>query len=146
MRRFLKFLPLMFAAVAATVLWSCSDDDNFVPADELPVAARSFLSTYYPKVAVETVEMDGNEYEAVLANGHSVDFNAAGEWIDVDAPAGQTVPSGFYPAAIDAYVAQNFPGSGINEISVTMLGYDVDLVSGIELMFSPTGEFIGVDL
>ncbi|MDE6485730.1 MAG: PepSY-like domain-containing protein [Duncaniella sp.] len=146
MRRFLKFVPLLFAAVAAMALWSCSDDDNFVPADELPVTARSFLSTYYPQAKVVTVEMDGGVYKAVLTNGHQVEFNSAGEWTDVEAPAGQTIPSGFYPADIDSYVAENFPGSGINEISVTMLGYDVDLVTGIELMFSPTGEFIGVDL
>ncbi len=149
MKRFLKFLPLLFAAVAAMTLWSCADandDDQPIPAEELPTAAQTFISTYYPKAKVYSVEVDNDGYEAVLSNGHQIDFNLAGEWTDVEAPAGQVIPSGFYPADIDTYVSTNFPGSGINEISVTMLGYDVDLISGVELLFDAQGQFIGVDL
>ncbi|MDE5785060.1 MAG: PepSY-like domain-containing protein, partial [Duncaniella sp.] len=109
MRRFLKFLPLLFAAVAATALWSCGDDDDKpVPANDLPAAARSFLATYFPETGIYSVEKDREGYDVSLSDGHTVDFNLSGEWTDVEAPAGQTIPAGFYPAPIDAYVSANF--------------------------------------
>lgn len=36
-------------------------------------------------------------------------------------------------------------GTGINEISKEPVGYDVELVSGVELIFDTDGGFIGYD-
>ncbi len=144
MKRLFKFLPLLLAGIFATTLWSCSDDDPVNP-KELPSVAQTFLDSFYPSAKIVSVTKDKNEYDVVLSNGHSVDFNKNGEWIDVDAPAGQTVPTGFYPADIDTYIATNFANAGINEISVDTRGFEVELVNGVELLFDSTGNFIGLD-
>lgn len=146
MKKFLKFLPVLLAGILAISLWSCSDDkDEPVSYNELPAAAKTFLTTYYPSVNTVSVAKDKDDYDVVLANGHKVDFNKQGEWQDVDAPMGQTIPTGFYPAAIDDYVANMADNAGINEISKERNGYEVETLTGQELHFSSDGSFLGYD-
>lgn len=116
---------------------------------DLPEAANSFLSQYYPDVKTNRIEKDTDhgqtEYEAYLANGHEVTFDADGNWIDVDAPAGQTIPAGIAPAPIADYVTTNYPDLGINEISREHYGFDVELTNGLDLIFDPAGTFLRLD-
>ncbi|MDE6048393.1 MAG: PepSY-like domain-containing protein [Paramuribaculum sp.] len=146
MKRLFKFIPVLFAGVIALTLMSCSDDDKDINPTDLPSNAKAFIATYYPSAKIVKTTKDKNEYDVILNNGHTIDFNKDGEWIDVDAPVGQTVPTGFYPASIDTYISSNFGTSGgINEISVNARGFEVDLVSGVELIFDQTGTFVGLD-
>lgn len=147
MKKLLKFLPLVLVALFATTLWSCKDDkDEPAPITELPATAKTFLSTYYPSVDYKAYK-DDNGYDVVLTNGQKVDFNKNGEWQDVEATiAGQTIPSGFYPSAIDTYIEDNYSGAGIREISKEFYGFEVELVQNIDLKFDETGNFISLDL
>lgn len=146
MKKLLKLLPLLLLAVCCTVLTACDgNDDKYVDASELPTEAKGFVSEYFPGETIITVEKDHNEYEVRLSDGTKIDFTRSGEWKDVDAPTGKAIPSGFYPAAIDAYIAANMNGMGINEISKERRGYDVELLNGLELIFSTDGTFIATD-
>jgi len=126
---------------------ACSDDDDdaVIGKNELPAAVTSFVSTYFPSQEINVSQKDNDGYEVMLSDGTMIDFNLSGEWVDVDAPVGKTIPSGFYPAAIDSYIATNVNGTGINEISKEPVGYDVELVSGVELIFDTDGGFVGYD-
>lgn len=146
MKKILRLLPLLLIAVIGLGVTACSDKDEPVSPEQLPLDAQVFLSTYFPEATVVTSVKDGDEYEVVLSDGTRVDFNKKGEWRDVDAAPGMTLPSGFYPVEIDNYVTANFGEDGINEISQEARGYEVQLLSGIELLFSYTGEYLGLDL
>lgn len=146
MKKILRFLPLLLIAVTGVAFAACSDDkDEPVSANSLPAAAKSFLEAYYPSVNIVSATKDHDDYDVVLANGHKVEFDAAGNWTDVDAPAGQSIPNGFYPAAIDIYVGETYNGTGINEISKTASGFDVELTTGVDLLFNADGTFVAVD-
>lgn len=146
MKKFIKFLPMfLLAVVGSMMLYSCDDKDEPISSDSLPTQAKTFLQQYYPAATVVSTTKDKDDYEVILSEGTRIDFNKAGEWTDVDAAIGKTIPSGFYPAGIDTYVSTNFQGIGINEISKETRGYDVELVTGTELMFSYDGAFIGFD-
>lgn len=148
MKKLLRIFPLMLLAfIGSAGFTACSDDDDhqIVAEDQLPTTAKTFIEQYYPSVAVVSVHKDKSEYEVVFSDGTRIDFDHSGNWQDVDAPAGKAVPSGFYPAAIDSYVATNYPADGINEISKDKGNYEVDLISGIDLEFSSDGSFIRVD-
>lgn len=125
------------------------DDDDEVPVVEtqLPQNAKTFISQYYPdaKIASITRDTGDNEYNVLFTNGHDVTFNAAGEWVDVDAPMGQVIPDGIAPVAIVDYVSQNYSGTGINEISKEAYGYEVELTTGLDLEFNANGDFIRID-
>ena len=136
---------MLLVAVLSIALWSCSDDDEPVPITKLPSSSQTFLNTYFDNVDIISVTKDKDDYEVLLSNGYSVEFNTSGEWTDVDAPVGKTVPAAFYPAAIDTYISSAYSGSGINEISRIDRGYEVELLNGTDLYFSADGTYIGID-
>lgn len=145
-----KFFMLMVIGLLSVSLWSCSDDDDnetAITIDRLPSAAKSFLSTYYPNVEILEILKDTDhkesEYEVKLRNGHEVEFNALGEWIDIDAPAGESVPTAIIPEGIQRYVTDYFPEYFVNELTKTSYGYEAELTSGLELQFDSQGIFIG---
>lgn len=146
------FSIVLLCAMIGAVVWCCSDDDDdndeiAMGYDQLPEAAKTFISTYYGGVQVsrieKDIELDGLEFEVYFANGHEVTFNSQGEWTDVDAPFGQSVPAGIVPEAISDYISANYPDSGVNEISRLSGGYEVELLDGVELLFDTTGNFTG---
>lgn len=147
----ISYLLLLMLSIFSVSFVACSDDDDDKPllANELPQSSKSFLSQYYPDIKIVKVTRDSDdgrvEYDVILGNGHDVTFNATGEWIDVDAPVGQTIPDGIAPTPIVEYINQNYNGYGINEISKESYGYDVDLTNGIDLEFNAQGEFIRID-
>ena len=145
MKKLYRILPMLLVAVLSIALWSCSDDDEPVPVTKLPSSSQTFLNTYFDNVDIISVTKDKDDYEVLLSNGYSVEFNTSGEWTDVDAPVGKTVPTGFYPAAIDTYISSAYSGSGINEISRIDRGYEVELINGTDLYFSADGTYIGID-
>lgn len=139
----LKLLPLLLMTVLTTALWSCDDDnDEVITSNELPVQAKTFITQYFPTAKVVTAQKDKDEYDVVLSDGTKIEFDRAGEWQDVDAPMGVTIPTGFYPAAIDTYLTDNLITAGINEISKEKGGYEIELTTGTELHFSADGSFI----
>lgn len=145
MKKIYRFIPVVLMAMMGIALWSCSDDDEPEIVENLPASEKTFLATYYPSTNIISVTKDKEEYDVRLSNGHSVEFNKSGEWTDVDAPAGQTIPSGFYPVAIDEYVSASYANSGINEISRIDRGFEVELLNATDLYFSADGSFIGID-
>lgn len=146
MKKILKWLPLLLVTVVFGALAAaCNGDDKVVGENELPASAKTFVSTYFASAKVATAYKDGNEYEVMLSNGVRIDFNRSGEWKDVDAPLNEALPTGFYPKAIDAYLLANMNGAGINEISKERYGYDVELVTGIDLRFDSEGRFLRYD-
>ena len=147
MKKILKLLPMLLIAVLGISLASCSDKDEPVSPTELPSVAKDFIITNFPSASITSVQKDKDEYEVKLSDGTSIDFDKKGDWIDVDAPDGKALPTGFYPAAIDSYLAENFDNEGINEISKVKRGYEVEIISGTEMIFDSEGNFIeiGVD-
>lgn len=145
----LSLLLLLLVGIFSLSMISCGDDEKTISTNNLPQSAKSFISQYYPGVNITRVKQDKDngriEYEAYLSNGHDVTFNSSGEWLDVDAPTGQTIPAGIVPAKIEEYVNANFSGFDINEISKENYGYNVELTNGIDLEFNSNGEFIRVD-
>lgn len=140
-----RFFIVLAAVVGLAAFTACSDDDDPVNVNDLPVNVKAFVATYFPASQIVDSQLDGGEYEVTLSNGTQIDFNLSGEWTDVDAPLGQSVPPGFYPPEIDNYLALNMPGAAINEISREPQGYDVELVNGTEMIFGFDGSFLGYD-
>lgn len=143
-----KFLLAVLAVAGFCVLVSaCSkDDDKLIDSNDLPVEAKAFVSTYYPGVSVLSTYKDGGNYDVTLSNRHKIEFNRVGDWLEVEAPVGQTIPAGFYPSAIDVYVTDNpVLGNGINEITKLRDGYEIKTVTGAELIFDSEGSFLRYD-
>lgn len=133
MKKILATMLLMVvASVSATIFAGTPINQS-----ELPKAAQSFITKYFPKDQVRKVEKDngrrGMEYEVDFTSGAEVDFTSDGNWKEVKAARDTSVPSAIVPAAIAKYVATNFKGQTIVEISRKRGGYEVELSNGSEL-------------
>lgn len=144
MKKFVSILVLCLMVASAAVA-ACSSKDEPIAYDALPAAARTFLATNYPGVNTAKVERDGRTYDVTLVNGHEIEFDASGQWTDIDAPAGASVPTAAVPAAILAYVIETYPNAAINEISRERRGFDVELTTGLDLEFDSAGNFVRID-
>ena len=124
--------------VALAALFACNAFAGTpVSTNELPKAARAFIAKYFAGVNVRKAEKDngrrGMEYEVDFASGAEAEFTADGEWKEVKAARGNSVPSEIVPAAIVKYVNDNFAGLTIVEIARKRGGYEVELSNGTEL-------------
>ena len=132
----MKKLFVLLAAIAASVSVSVSAGTP-VNESELPQAAKTFISTHFSGVQIKKVVKDqgrrGMEFEVDFVGGAEVDFTSDGNWKEVKAAKGNAVPAAVVPAAIAKYVADNFSGQAIVEISRKRGGFEVELANGTEL-------------
>ena len=131
-----KILTLMIVVIAASFSVSVHAGTPINQSD-LPKAAQTFLSKYFPGDNVRKAEKEqgrrGAEYEVDLVSGAEVDFRDNGDWKEVKAARGKAVPAAIVPDAISKYVTTNFAGQSIVEISRKRGGYEVELSNGTEL-------------
>jgi hypothetical protein len=143
-----KIFLLLISVVALSAFVSC--DDKPTTADQLPSKAKAFLDTYFPGIDILSVIKDDGTYDVNLVDGTDVDFRLNGNWKKVDCH-GRLMPTGFYPANIDTYVAANCPGQRIEEIEFENNRYKVGLSDEYgwetddDLLFDKNGNFIGFD-
>ncbi len=147
MKKILKLLPILLIAMLGISFASCSDKDEPISSSDLPSISKEFITEYFPSASIVSTQKYKDEYEVVLSDGTKIEFDKKGDWTEVDAVPGKTIPMGFYPGEIDNYVSQNFDGEGINEITKVKRGFEVEITTGTEMVFAHDGSFIeiGVD-
>lgn len=148
-----KLFLFALAAFSLTAI-SCSDDDNnketVIDAAQLPEAAKVFVETHFAGATFTRVEhqavpdSDGSVYDTRLSNGFEIDFDAEGNWTDIDGN-NQTVPDAIVPQPILDYVAANYATATVTAIEIERHGYDIELSNGTDLVFNENGEFIRID-
>lgn len=147
-------LSLILLIPASLSFIACSDEDKEegmeaeITVSDLPAKSQTFLTTYFYGYSATKVVMDTENgvtvYEVDLTDGYEVVFNYKGDWVQVSAPEGKSIPSGIVPEVIQEYLDANYSGYGVNEINYTGNGYNVELNnmqggSSIEISFSESG-------
>lgn len=166
MKRLLKISLLIVAVTLFFV--SCSDDDDndndfVIEYSTLPTLAKDFISTHFsgqtPTSTIERYVPDenGTFYTSYLTNGYKIDFNRAGQWVELEGYTYE-LPSSLYPSeiplGIKSYVETNYPTQRIKEVErffagagsdMAVVRYKVELTNDVDLLFSATGEYLGID-
>ena len=105
----LKILTASLLAFTAVSMPSCSDKDdngveNIITFNKLPEAAQKFINTYFNGYTILKIDKETQGsvtvYEVYLEDGYAVDFNNAGNWIEVNAPENMSIPDGIVPPVI----------------------------------------------
>ena len=108
----------------------------------LPEKAQSFLRELFPNATVAQVKNDfrDRQFDVDMSNGYEVTFDYAGNWQEVDAPAGATLPSSTLTALVPEEVVLTTFGSDallnggitnvVDEIMITPYGYAVEYMTG----------------
>lgn len=156
---YFKLIAAAFLMIGSLSFVSCKDEEPVeveteLTVNDLPSEAQSFLKKYFYGYTVTKVEKDVEDnitiYEVTLQDDYVVVFNSMGDWTQVEAPYGKTIPTGFIPEQILSTLNQRFPGYGINEINTTGEGYKVELSdnqggAAIDIFFDMSGEITGID-
>ncbi|WP_081968481.1 PepSY-like domain-containing protein [Porphyromonas cangingivalis] len=145
----MKMILIGLILVMATIFGCKDTDDQVIQPSKLPAAAQSFIETNFPgaQFVLVTVDKDFAEttYDVVLNNGVKLEFDAKGEWKEVEARPSE-VPANIIPNQIRTYVTEHYPETKIVKINRDPNDYEVDLSNGVELKFnSNTFAIIDID-
>ena len=130
-------LALLGAGLFATAAFAGSDDVP-VKMRDLPEAARMLVKKYFHDVEVTSATMERGVapgYEVKLADGTKIDFDARGQWTDIERPRG-VIPDGLVPQPILKFVAANYPSRHIQGIERDGRNHEITLDTGLELKFN----------
>lgn len=152
-----KYTLFLIFCVAALCLplGACSNDDvnesqTEITYNDLPSAAIQFLRQYFRGEEVVKVSLltgkDFTVYTVELENC-SIDFNEEGEWQQIDAKYGETIPGAVLPEPVQATLQQRYPGFGVNQITKQGQNYIVVLTNNqggdsLRLEFDQSGEIL----
>lgn len=118
-------------------------------ASVLPKAAQTTISNNFKsKVSLVKIDKDFgriSEYEVILGDGTEISFDRNGNWDNVEVNVDKSVPAGFIPKGVAAYVKKTYPGQRIVGIDKERNGYDVELSNGVDMKFDKAGNFLRYD-
>lgn len=151
-------LNILKTIAAAGILFSftaCNSDDDTnnetnISFAELPEVSRTLIETNFSGVTANHVvkknatDADGTLYETWLSNNFEIDFDASGNWTEIDGNM-QQVPSALIPEAILNYIQTNYGSFFIQGIDKEPYGYQVEISNDVDLKFNADGTFIAVD-
>ena len=144
MKRF--WIALLGAGLFATAAFAGGDEVP-VRMHELPDAAKTLVKKYFHDIEVVSATMEKGvapSYEVKLADGTKIDFDARGEWTDVERPGG-VVPDGLIPQPILKFVAANYPGRHVRGVERDGRNHEITLDNGLELKFNRRFRLVETD-
>ena len=116
--------------------------------EELPAKAQEFVTTYFNGLTIRFVRMEVDvtktEYTVRFDNGMEIEFNSNGDWEEVESHS-ECLPSGFLDEMILNFLNKNHPNFCLNEIARDRHKIEVELATGLEIVFNKSGEFLRYD-
>ena len=148
MKRILSLTLALVALVSLVSLGLYAANDRVIQSKQLPKAAQLFLAKHFAGRAVSFAKEDrdfsGTTYDVRLADGTELEFTSAGEWKEVDGNH-TALPLTFIPAPLVKTIQSQHAGDAIVHIERKRRGYQVELASGLELLFDVRFQLIGYD-
>ena len=143
----MKKTKLFLLTVLALVLClpAFADEGRIIPFEQLPDAAKTLLKTYFADKTPLIVKVDWDEYEVIYQSGEKVEFDLSGNWKEVNCRT-YAVPAALVPEQIKAVVKTQYQDAAIVKLKKGALGYDVKLISRIELEFNRDFVIVDIDI
>ncbi len=136
----------IYVAIACSLL---AVGINLQGIPQLPKPAQEFIAKNFPNEAFlrGKIEVKGEsvkEYEVVFGSGLEIEFDAAGNWKEIESKT-----LGINPLAISeklaAVISQKRPNAKITSVSREKGGYEVELDGGAEFKFDAEFNLLGID-
>jgi hypothetical protein len=140
-------LSLLFTTASCD---SDDDHDHVITVSDLPQTASAFVTAYFPDAAYQIIkkqnkaDFDGSLYDVYLTNGFEIEFDANGNWIDIDGNY-QAIPADLIPEKIKAYITENYPSQFVTSIDHEVSFTEIELSNNLELVFDLQGNFLKID-
>ena len=142
-----KAFTILCTLLIGVSVWA-TDLHHIITFEELPIKAQEFVNTYFSDQSIRFVRMEidvkKTEYTVRFENGMEIEFNSTGDWEEVESHA-ECLPTGFLNENILNYLSKNYPNYCTHEISKGRYKIEIELDSGLELIFNKNGEFLRYD-
>lgn len=142
-----KLLVLLLALLPVTFVSAEVDDERPIGFEQLPVASREFIKTHFPEAKVAFATVEGRmwpSYEVIFTDGTQVEFDASGEWKEIDCKYSYVPEAVMLPKIVE-FCKQRFPEARVKEIDRDRNGYELKLDNRMEIHFDLRGNFRGYD-
>lgn len=141
------FIKIVFAVAVVLFSVNASARDRIITYDQVPQAAKTFITAHFADKQVSYAKIDDGKYEVKLADGSELEFTKAGEWIKVDCKYSAMPASvvALVPAGIPLFVEERFPGAVIVKIDKGWRNIEVELDNDLELVFNKKGDVVRID-
>ncbi|MHA3786714.1 PepSY-like domain-containing protein [Flavobacterium hauense] len=142
-----KRLTLLLTLLVLGISSVAFAQDKKITSAQLPATAQNFIKQHFKGATVTSAKLDkemfDTDYETVLSNGVKINFDAQGNWDEIDCRSG--VPAAVIPKSISSFLATNYKGQNVVQIDKKKAGYDIELSSGTEIEFDTNGKFLRID-
>ena len=145
MKKLLSVFAVVFGLFTAV---SCEKPDEVIAVESLPREVITLVQTHFPGVEIVNVIKDYSgrksyDFEISLKDGTRLDVLKNGQWKEV-LNYKKGVPSSIIPASILTYVTENHAEALVISIDRER-GYDVELNTGMDIVFDASGNFSRYD-
>ena len=134
----LNILNVLAGLFACLLTLTACDDERTIGYDELPSAARTFIERYFPARTVHHVQREKDDgrrkYECTLDDGTQLEFDASGEWTEVDCKF-SALPEGILPGRVAEHLAEFYPQAVAYKVERQLGGYEVSVSGSLELIY-----------
>ncbi len=129
-------------------VYVCSAQKEVIQKTDLPKSAQEFLQTNFATtdwaIGRKETKPKNVEYEITLANGIEIEFNAIGDWKEIDGKD-NAIPMHFVPSKISQYLKSNYPNEKVTKIEKKSNKIEIELANDIELEFDLQENFLRID-
>lgn len=145
-----KLMMLMVFLASAVLTFSATKgSEKPIPFEKLPKMAQEFIHTHFKGVKVVKCEVESpwTQFDVRMANGYELEFDRAGNWIEVQKEKGSISLSilGILPQRSYSYLQSNYSGVSVEKIERQKKGFKVSLNTQpeeTEMHFSKDGRFL----
>ncbi|MDR2921549.1 MAG: PepSY-like domain-containing protein [Tannerella sp.] len=121
------------------------NDDRLVAKEKLPVGIVNFIETNFTGKSIRYAEIDFLDYTVWLEDDTEIEFDWKRNW-DKIKRNNLPVPSQLLPSGIFMYIGEKHPESIVTKVSMDDGRYEVYISDyHYELLFSKSGDYIGID-
>ena len=120
------------------------DAHRIITFEELPIKAQEFVTTYFSNQTIRFVRMEIEVTKTEYTVRFEIEFNSNGDWEEVESHS-ECLPSGFLDEMILNFLNKNHPNFCLNEIARDRHKIEVELATGLEIVFNRSGEFLRYD-
>ena len=144
MKKLFLILAVVFGVATASARGNYTHDVNV-----LPEPARAVIEQFF-KADVNHIRIGKDfgrirEYDVVMTDGTEIYFDKHGNWKEIEASRGGSVPSSLFPNPITTFVKENQAKVKVTGIEKKAFGYEVELSNGMDVQFSEKGKFLRYD-
>ncbi len=136
---------ILATLLISVIAMQAENQRRIISFEELPKKAQTFVGSYFNALEITFVRMEveltKTEYTVRFGNGMEVEFNSNGDWVEVESHS-ECLPKDFLDEKILSFVDEHHKGYCFHEIARRRHKIEVELSSGLQLIFNKKGEFL----